>query len=156
MRSALRTFDVFSACADFSSDYSGGVTSVKPRINANRRELRGKFHLPSFQKFIGVHWRPLAFIRGFPHGQRKSVARFPWEDHLRRMSKPASEPVDPAMLPQLAREVMARAKFPMLATIASEQPRLRPVSPVRVDGFTVYVANLRRYEKTAEIGRAHV
>ena len=46
---------------------------------------------------------------------------------------------------------MARAKFPMLATVAGQQPRLRPVSPVRVDGFTVYVANLRRYEKTAEI-----
>ena len=32
-----------------------------------------------------------------------------------------------------------------------DQPRLRPVSPVRTDGFTVYVANLRAYHKTAEI-----
>ena len=32
-----------------------------------------------------------------------------------------------------------------------DQPRLRPVSPVKVDGFTVYVANLRGYGKTAEI-----
>ena len=32
-----------------------------------------------------------------------------------------------------------------------DQPRLRPVSPVRTDGFTVYVANLRNYHKTAEI-----
>jgi general stress protein 26 len=46
---------------------------------------------------------------------------------------------------------MQRAKFPMLATGDGGQPRLRPVSPVRVDGFTVYVANLRRYGKTAEL-----
>jgi general stress protein 26 len=35
--------------------------------------------------------------------------------------------------------------------VDGDQPRLRPVSPVRTDGFTVYVANLRRYHKTAEI-----
>lgn len=46
---------------------------------------------------------------------------------------------------------MRAAKFPMLATIDGDQPRLRPVSPVRTDGFTVYVANLRSYGKTAEI-----
>ena len=39
----------------------------------------------------------------------------------------------------------------MLATIDGGQPRVRPVSPVRVDGFTIFVANLRRYGKTAEI-----
>ena len=40
----------------------------------------------------------------------------------------------------------------MLATVdESGQPRLRPVSPVRVEGFTVYVANLRRYGKTREL-----
>jgi general stress protein 26 len=33
----------------------------------------------------------------------------------------------------------------------SDQPRLRPVSPVKTDGFTVYVANLRSYHKTDEI-----
>jgi general stress protein 26 len=60
--------------------------------------------------------------------------------------------MDPATLPSLARDVMKRAKFPMLATVSPEgQPRLRPVSPVRVDDFTVYVANLRSYGKTAEI-----
>lgn len=46
---------------------------------------------------------------------------------------------------------MRAAKFPMLATVDQGQPRLRPVSPVRTEGFTVYVANLRRYGKTAEI-----
>lgn len=39
----------------------------------------------------------------------------------------------------------------MLATIDGEQPRLRPVSPVKTDGFTIYVANLRAYHKTVEI-----
>ena len=43
------------------------------------------------------------------------------------------------------------ARFPQLATIDGDQPRLRPVSPVRVDGFTIYVANLRSYGKTREI-----
>ena len=64
---------------------------------------------------------------------------------------PAPAPLDPATLPTLARAVIERAKFPMLATADGAQPRLRPVSPVRVDGFTIYVANLRQYGKTAEL-----
>ena len=68
------------------------------------------------------------------------------------MSSPQPAPLDPSQLPALAHEVIKRAKFPMLATVdPAGQPRLRPVSPVRVDGFTVYVANLRSYGKTAEI-----
>ncbi|MEK0451980.1 MAG: hypothetical protein RL088_4248 [Verrucomicrobiota bacterium] len=51
-----------------------------------------------------------------------------------------------------ATETIRRAKFPMLATVdPTGQPRLRPVSPVRVDGFRIYIANLRRYGKTAEL-----
>lgn len=46
---------------------------------------------------------------------------------------------------------MKAAKFPMLSTMDGDQPRVRPVSPVRTDGFTVYVANLRSYHKTGEI-----
>jgi general stress protein 26 len=57
----------------------------------------------------------------------------------------------PDELPALARKVIAGAKFPMLATMDGTQPRVRPVSPVKVDGFTIYVANLRSYGKTAEI-----
>src|SRR6185369_16280145 len=64
---------------------------------------------------------------------------------------PAPAPIDPAQLPALARSVIALAKFPMLATVDDGQPRVRPVSPVRVDGFTIYVANLRSYGKTREI-----
>jgi general stress protein 26 len=52
-----------------------------------------------------------------------------------------------------ALEIMRAAKFPMLATIDGDQPRLRPVSPVRTDGFVVYVASLRSSHKTGEIER---
>ena len=67
------------------------------------------------------------------------------------MPKPLPDPFDPEELPSLARKVIKEAKFPMLATIDGDQARLRPVSPVRVDGFTIYVANLRGYHKTAQI-----
>ena len=67
------------------------------------------------------------------------------------MAKPEPESIDPAKLSKLARDVMNEAKFPMLASIDGEQPRLRPVSPVKTDGFTVYVANLKAYHKTQEI-----
>ncbi len=67
--------------------------------------------------------------------------------------KPKPDPVDPEKLVELAHAVIKAAKFPMLATVDTlGQPRVRPVSPVRVDSdFTVYVANLRSYQKTSEI-----
>ena len=67
------------------------------------------------------------------------------------MTKPVPEPIDPARLPELARAVVAADRFPYLASIDGDQPRLRPVSPVRTDGFVVYVANLKMYHKTIEI-----
>ena len=67
------------------------------------------------------------------------------------MTQPKPEPIDPAQLPQLAAVTMAQARFPMLATMDGDRPRLRPVSPVKTDGFTVYVANLRQYAKTQQI-----
>src|SRR6476660_7449543 len=67
------------------------------------------------------------------------------------MTKPILAPIDPQKLPALAHGVIAADRFPQLATIDGDQPRLRPVSPVRTDGFTIYVANLRLYHKTAEI-----
>ncbi|MCH1506952.1 MAG: pyridoxamine 5'-phosphate oxidase family protein [Verrucomicrobiales bacterium] len=57
----------------------------------------------------------------------------------------------PEALIQVAQETIAAAKFPQLATMDGDQPRVRPVSPVKVDGFTVFVANLRSYGKTAQI-----
>ena len=67
------------------------------------------------------------------------------------MPKPTPKPIDPLELPRLAHAVMAADPFPHLASIDGDQPRLRPVSPVRTDGFVVYVANLRGYHKTAEL-----
>jgi general stress protein 26 len=64
--------------------------------------------------------------------------------------KPDVAPL-PADLRAHALEVMRAAKFPMLATMDSDQPRLRPVSPVKTDGFVVYVASLRSSHKTGEI-----
>ncbi len=65
--------------------------------------------------------------------------------------RPQPKPVNTSRLAELAQEVMKRAPFPMLASQDGDQPRLRPVSPVRTDGFTVYVASLKRYHKTLEI-----
>ena len=67
------------------------------------------------------------------------------------MHKPTPKKIEPAEVLQLARAVVAADRFPFLATIDGDQPRLRPVSPVKTDGFTIYVANLRAYHKTAEI-----
>ncbi|MDQ3624151.1 MAG: pyridoxamine 5'-phosphate oxidase family protein [Verrucomicrobiota bacterium] len=67
------------------------------------------------------------------------------------MPPPTPKPFSPDELIDLAHAVIKNARFPMLATVAGDQPRLRPVSPVRVDGFTIYVANLRQYGKTREI-----
>lgn len=64
--------------------------------------------------------------------------------------KPEPSPL-PADLRQAALDVMRAAKFPMLATMDGDQPRLRPVSPVKTDGFTVYVASLRSSNKTGEV-----
>ena len=73
------------------------------------------------------------------------------QDPSTPMPKPTPEPVDVERLPELARATMKAARFPVLATMDGDQPRTRPVSPVRTDGFTVYVANLRSYRKTEEI-----
>jgi general stress protein 26 len=70
---------------------------------------------------------------------------------ITHMTKPTPKPIDPAEVKTLALAVIAADHFPQLATIDGDQPRVRPVSPVKTDGFTVYVANLRFYHKTAEI-----
>lgn len=59
----------------------------------------------------------------------------------------------PAELVDAARDVICKAKFPMLATVGADgSPKVRPISPLRVDdGFTISFANLRSYGKTADI-----
>jgi len=69
------------------------------------------------------------------------------------MAKPAPKSLDPSEVPQRALDLVKKVRFPMLATIDGDQPRLRPVSPVRTDGFTVFIANLKSYGKTMEIER---
>ena len=67
------------------------------------------------------------------------------------MSKPAPQPIEADELQRLANGVLSADRFPCLASMDGDQPRLRPVSPVRTEGFMVFVANLRSYGKTAEI-----
>lgn len=67
------------------------------------------------------------------------------------MGKPVPAPIAAAEVLDRARAVLRADRFPVLATLDGDHPRVRPVSPVRTDGFTVYVANLRAYHKTAEI-----
>lgn len=69
------------------------------------------------------------------------------------MSKPAPKTIDPSQIPELSRAIVSKVKFPVLATVDGDQPRVRPVSPVRTEGFTVYVANLKSYHKTQEIAQ---
>ena len=67
------------------------------------------------------------------------------------MNKPIPEPIDPAEVRTLALAIVAGDRFPTLASIDGDQPRLRPVSPVHSEDFIIYVANLRQYHKTVEI-----
>lgn len=62
-------------------------------------------------------------------------------------------PPTPEEARELALAVIAADKFPMLATMDREQPRVRPVSPVLTEDFTVWVASMRSSSKTAEIER---
>src|SRR5262245_33873777 len=62
--------------------------------------------------------------------------------------KPAPLPDD---LRPLALQIVKGDRFPMMATMDGVQPRVRPVSPVRVVDFTVYVASMRSSHKTGEV-----
>jgi general stress protein 26 len=57
----------------------------------------------------------------------------------------------PAELRVAALGVIKADPFPMLASLDGDQVRVRPVSPVRTEEFTVYVASLRSSGKTNEI-----
>ena len=67
------------------------------------------------------------------------------------MSTQQSFDTSPESIAKLAHGVVAADRFPHMATIDGDRPRVRPVSPVKTDGFTVYVANLRSYHKTIEL-----
>jgi len=59
----------------------------------------------------------------------------------------------PADVRALALQVMRDDPFPMLASVDGDQPSVRPVSPVRTEGFLVYVASMRSSGKTFELHR---
>ncbi len=67
------------------------------------------------------------------------------------MPMSSSEHVEPSDLVKQAMAVIRADRLPYLATVEGDQPRLRPIAPVKTDGFTVYIANLRSYGKTSEI-----
>src|SRR5262245_14208451 len=67
------------------------------------------------------------------------------------MSKPTAKTIAPDELLNMALAVLKADRFPYLATIDGDQPRVRPASRVHTDGLTGYVANLRSYHRTGEI-----
>jgi general stress protein 26 len=66
--------------------------------------------------------------------------------------KPQPAPV-PGDLRELALATMRQAKFPILASADGDQPRARPVVPVKTTDFTVFVASFRSSHKTGELAQ---
>jgi general stress protein 26 len=63
--------------------------------------------------------------------------------------KPVPAPVEDVR--EIALLTMKQSKFPVLASMDGDQPRVRPVSPVKTTEFTAYVASFRSSHKTGEI-----
>jgi general stress protein 26 len=64
---------------------------------------------------------------------------------------PAPAPVAPEELVSLARGVIRENRFPFLATMDGDEPRLRPVTLSWEEGFQIYFVSLRRFHKTVEL-----
>ena len=64
--------------------------------------------------------------------------------------KPLPAPI-PEDVRELALNTMRQAKFPMLASMDGDQPRVRQVSPVKTADFTAYIASFRSSHKTGEL-----
>jgi len=67
------------------------------------------------------------------------------------MPNTEEQPPDPAQVAEQALAVLNADRVCFLATLDGDQPRLRPISPVKTDGFTVYLVNLHSHNKTREI-----
>jgi general stress protein 26 len=67
------------------------------------------------------------------------------------MPVPSPLVLDAAQLVQRALAVIKADRVCFLATTEGDQPRVRPVSPIKTDRFTAYVANLMSHNKTREI-----
>ena len=69
--------------------------------------------------------------------------------------KPSPEPVVENVR-GLALSTMQQAKFPMLASMDGDQPRVRPVSPVKTVEFTAFVASFVGHSNRIEGIPVHV
>jgi general stress protein 26 len=67
------------------------------------------------------------------------------------MPKPTPEPTKPEEVLDVSLAVVKGDRAPMLASINGDHPRVRPISPLRTVGFTIYFASLRNYHKTGEL-----
>jgi general stress protein 26 len=67
------------------------------------------------------------------------------------MPKPTPEPIQPEEVLDVSLAVVKGDRAPMLSSIDGDHPRVRPISPLRVEGFTIYFASLRNYHKTGEL-----
>jgi uncharacterized pyridoxamine 5'-phosphate oxidase family protein len=67
------------------------------------------------------------------------------------MTDAEQQPLDTAQVLEQALAVLSADGVCFLATMDDDQPRLRPITPVKTEGFDVYVVNLRSYNKTREI-----
>jgi general stress protein 26 len=63
--------------------------------------------------------------------------------------KPIPAPVEDVR--EVALLTIKQSKFPMLASMDGDQPRVRPVSPVKTSDFTAYVASFRSSHTTGEL-----
>jgi hypothetical protein len=59
------------------------------------------------------------------------------------VTQPAPKPVPPDQVVTLAHAVIHSDRFPVLATLDGDQPRARPVSPVRTDGYRIRPTRVR-------------
>jgi general stress protein 26 len=67
------------------------------------------------------------------------------------MPPPTPPPIRPEDVPELARGVIRAGKFPLLATVDGDQPRLRPMTLSWEENFTTYFVSLKRFHKTQEL-----
>jgi len=61
--------------------------------------------------------------------------------------------MDHAELRNTALGVVRNSRFAFFGSVEGDAPRVRPVSPAAIDGFTVWVASLRSSGKTEQIRR---
>jgi general stress protein 26 len=67
------------------------------------------------------------------------------------MARPVPETIRPEQLPERARAVIRGNRFPFLATVDGNLPRVRPVTLSWEEGFQIFFVSLRRFHKTVEL-----